>query len=382
MIEDIIKAVKNENVKIMRFKFVDTSGKMYAMSTTPKNLRNVLENGISFDSSSIPNFSQIFESDMRIFPDLETFRVLPYERKEASFICDIKYPNKKPYEKCTRTLLKDKIKAIEYNYIIKPELEYFLIRDDEPLDKNYYMDTSFEELGHKITEEIVLFMESIGIEIEKFHHENGRGQYEIEFSPGNAILMADAIILFKEISKRIANKYDIQISFLPKPFPNEPGTGMHFHQALVKNGKNVFYDKALTEFGKKFISGQLEHAPALTRILNPTENSYERILGGKEAPRYICWGYSNRSTLIRVPSSGKIEIRSPDPSCNPYLAFSALLEAGFSGKEEIPPVQENIYSFSQEKLRRYKIKELPGSLKESEEELKKDTLFKNFLKYF
>jgi len=244
------------------------------------------------------------------------------------------------------------------------------------------MDTSFEELGHKITEEIVLFMESIGIEIEKFHHENGRGQYEIEFSPGNAILMADAIILFKEISKRIANKYDIQISFLPKPFPNEPGTGMHFHQALVKNGKNVFYDKGLTEFGKKFISGQLKHAPALTRILNPTENSYERILGGKEAPRYICWGYSNRSTLIRVPPSGKIEIRSPDPSCNPYLAFSALLEAGFSGKEEIPPVQENIYSFSQEKLRRYKIKELPGSLKESEEELKKDTLFKNFLKYF
>ncbi len=381
MIKDILKTLEDENVKIIRFKFVDTSGRIYGMSTTRKKLKKVLHSGISFDSSSIPKFSNIYESDMKLFPDPDTFKVLPYERKEASFICDIKYPDGKQYEKCTRTLLKNKLHSIDYKYIVKAELEYYLIKDGKPLDDNTYLNASFDDTGHRITEEIVLFMESIGMDIEKFHHENGRGQYEIEFFPKDALTIADEIVLFKEIAERIADKYGVQICFLPKPFMDEAGSGMHFHQILIKNGKNIFYEKSLTEKGKKFISGQLKHASALTRILNPTENSYKRLKGGEEAPRYICWGYSNRSALIRVPPSGSIEIRSPDPMCNPYLAFSALLDAGFSGDEDLPPVQRDVYNLSDKELREYGIEELPGTLKESEEELKKDLILKEYMKF-
>ncbi|MEA1992784.1 MAG: glutamine synthetase family protein [Euryarchaeota archaeon] len=382
MFKDMEGIIRDNEIKIIRLKFVDISGTMYAVSITESKIEKAVEQGIGFDSSSIPQFGKIANSDMKLRPDPSTFKIINGERKVGSLICDITYPNGKPYEKCTRSLLKNELERYEEEYILKPEMEFFLTKDGEIIDEYTYLNSTFDSLGHKLLDEFAVFLEGAGIKVEKFHHENGKAQYEIEIAPTNALEAADSVIYFKEIAQRIAHEHDVEVSFLPKPFKEEAGSGMHVHQELRKNGKNLFGSEKLTELGERFIAGQLHHINGLTRVLNSVENSYERF-GKEEAPRYVCWGYSNRSTLIRIPPSGRIEIRSPDPACNPYLAFFFLLKTGLSGDGELPdPVEGNAYEYDTARLKKEGIKELPNSLKEAEKAFIRDPLFNEYAYLF
>lgn len=379
MINDVKKIIQDNEIKIIRLKFVDVSGTMYAVSVTDSSIEKVLKEGVGFDSSSIPHFSDIYQSDMKLRPDLSSFKIVEFEKREGSVMCDIVYPDGKPYEKCTRSLLKNEMERHDAEYILKPEMEFFLLKDGKPVDDYTYLDSVFESLGHTILDELTVFLENVKIKVEKFHHENGKGQYEMEFSPTNALEAADSILFFKEIARRLCRKHGVEISFLPKPFRREAGSGMHAHQELRKDGKNLFFDRELTDIGKRFIAGQLYHINGLTRVLNPVENSYDRFLGGQEAPRYVCWGYANRSVLIRIPPSGRIEIRSPDPMCNPYLSFFLLLKTGFSNDGTLPdPTKDNIYEYDAAKLKEKGITELPLSLTDAEKAFKNDPLLNTF----
>ena len=375
MIDSIKESVEENDIRLIRLTFVDIAGTAYAISIPVQMLERAFTRGVGIDSSSIPHFSRINRSDMRIIPDPASFKIMALEQSEGIVMCNIVYPDGREYEKCTRSLLQTAVAFQEAVYLLKPEIEFFLTKDGAPIDAFTYLSAATDLQGYRVLDELVVLLERAGIQVEKFHHENGKGQYEVELVPKDAVTAADSIIFFKEIARQLCRKYDLEISFLPKPFREEAGSGMHFHQELRKNGENLFFNGELTELGKRFITGQIDHIAGLTRILNPVGNSYQRFLGGQEAPRYVCWGYSNRSALIRIPPSGRIEIRSPDPTCNPYLTFFFLLKAGLSGDGELPdPIEENVYTYDAALLRQKGIKELPASLKDAEKEFKKDPL--------
>jgi glutamine synthetase len=376
MVSNIIEIIEDNALTIIRLSFVDVSGISYTVSIPARRMETVLKKETRFDSSSIPHFSDIAESDMILMPDPSSFTAVG---ETGTIICDIVHPDGTPYRKCTRSLLKKALEDQDAEYILKPEMEFFLTKGGSPLDECTYLDSTVELLGHRILDELVLLLEETGIAVEKFHHENGRGQYEVEFSPIHALKAADSILFFKEQARQLCSRHGVEISFLPKPFQDEAGSGMHVHQELRKNGENLFYDGELTAFAKKFIAGQLRHIHGLTRVLNPTANSYQRFLGGKEAPRYICWGHANRSVLVRIPPSGRIEIRSPDPTCNPYLAFFFLLKTGLSGDGELlDPTEDNVYAYDAARLKKENIKELPKSLAEAKKAFITDPLLSEY----
>lgn len=383
MFKDMEKIIRDNEIKIIRLTFVDTMGAMYGVSITEKKMKKAVEQGVGFDSSSIPQFGKIAKSDMKLRPDPSTIMVSRSDRREGSVICDIVYPDGTPYEKCTRSLLKNELERHEEEYILKPEMEFFLMKDGKPIDEWTYLNSTFDSLGHRVLDELAVFLEEAGIRVEKFHHENGKAQYEVELSPTNALTAADSILFFKETLRRLCTEYGLELSFLPKPFKEEAGSGMHLHQELRKDGKNLFCNEKITELGERFIAGQLHHIRGLTRVLNPVENSYDRLLGGEEAPRYVSWGYSNRSALVRIPPSGRIEIRSPDPACNPYLSFFFLLKTGLSGDGELPdPVEDNVYEYDTARLKKEGIKELPASLNDAEKAFMEDPLFSEYAYLF
>ncbi len=375
-IEDVV-----QEIAIIRLKFVDVPGRIYTLSITPSVFEKAREEGIGFDSSSIPRFGSIFRSDMRLKPDLASLKIVNGERTEGWLMCDIVHPDGKPYKKCTRSLLKTALAEEDAAYTLKPELEFFLTQGGDPIDEDSYLTTA-DTLGHRILDDLVVVLEREGISVEKFHHENGRGQYELEFLPTAALRVADSILFCRETLKRLCTQYGVEVSFLPKPFENEAGSGMHVHQELRKNGKNLFYNGKLTDRGKRFIAGQLYHIRGLTRVTNPVKNSYKRF-GEQEAPKYVCWGHSNRSALIRVPPSGRIEIRSPDPTCNPYLAFFFLLKAGLSGDGTLPnPVKDNVYEYDEAAREKNGVTSLPMSLQEAEKAFMDDPLFNEYAYLF
>jgi len=388
--EYVLKLAKEHDVKFIRLWFTDILGFLKSFAITVEELERALEEGMGFDGSSIEGFARIDESDMVALPDPDTFRLIPWHPQEhhsvARVFCDILMPGGEPFEGDPRYVLKRNLKqAADMGYIfyVGPELEYFYFRDSqgtEPLDQGGYFDLTPRDAATDMRRETVLTLEEMGIGIEYSHHEVAPSQHEIDMRYTDALTMADNVMTYRLVVKEVALKYGVYATFMPKPVFGINGSGMHVHQSLFKGERNAFFDKNdeyhLSKVGKSYIAGLLKHAPEITAVTNQWVNSYKRLVPGYEAPVYLSWARRNRSDLIRVPEyrpgrekSTRVEFRSPDPACNPYLVFSVMLAAGLEGIEkgyEVPdPIEENVYEMSDEEKQRRGIETLPGSLLEA-----------------
>ncbi|MDX8047022.1 type I glutamate--ammonia ligase [Gracilibacillus sp. S3-1-1] len=396
--EEIKQKIKEENVKFIRLQFTDLLGTIKNVEIPLSQLDKALDNEMVFDGSSIEGFVRIEESDMKLYPDLDTFVVFPWtseKGKVARFICDIYNTDGTPFEGCPRYNLKRNLKKAEElgftSFNIGTEPEFFLFKLDdkgEPSlelnDKGGYFDLAPTDLGENCRRDIVLELEEMGFEIEASHHEVAPGQHEIDFKYSNAIKHADDIQTFKLVVKTIARQHGLHATFMPKPLFGVNGSGMHCNMSLFKDKTNTFLDEngtlQLSETAYQFIAGIIKHALSFTAVTNPTINSYKRLVPGYEAPCYVAWSGSNRSPLIRVPASRglstRVEVRSVDPSANPYLALSVLLAAGLDGIEnelEAPEaIDRNIYIMDKEEREANGVQDLPATLADALEELKKD----------
>jgi glutamine synthetase len=392
---EILKKLEKDGIEFISLQFADLLGVVKEIIIPLSKLEDVLEHGLWFDGSSIEGFARIYESDLFLKPDLSTYSVIPWlaeNGKTACFICDIYNHNGKPFERDARYILKKTISEIRkegFEYNVGPEVEFYLFRKDDktktlPMDYGSYFDMTSHE-GYRFIKEIIKSLKNFKINVETSHHEVGEGQYEIDFEYGPALQIADKLLMLKYTLKKIAQMYGLQATFMPKPIMNAPGSGMHVHQSLfdVKTGKNLFHDQEdkykLSKIAYNFTAGQMKYIKEICAILCPTVNSYKRLISGFEAPVYITWGSMNRSSLIRVPKwskekSARIELRCPDSSCNPYLAFAVMLRAGFEGIKNnlMPPepVEENVYKMEDSRLNEKNIDILPNSLWEALEELK------------
>ena len=388
--EYVLKMAKEHDVKFIRLWFTDILGFLKNFAITVEELEGALEEGMGFDGSSIEGFARIDESDMVAMPDPDTFKILPWRPREhravARMFCDVLKPGGEPFEGDPRYVLKRNLKRaadLGYTYYVGPELEYFYFRDSqgtEPLDQGGYFDLTPRDAATDMRKETVLTLEEMGIGVEYSHHEVAPSQHEIDMRYTDALTMADNVMTYRLVVKEVALKYGVYATFMPKPVFGINGSGMHVHQSLFKGDKNAFFDPKdeyhLSNVGKCYIAGLLKHAPEITSIANQWINSYKRLVPGYEAPVYLSWARRNRSDLVRVPEyrpgrekATRIEFRSPDPACNPYLAFSVMLAAGLEGIEkgyEVPaPIEENVYEMSEEERQRRDIATLPASLLEA-----------------
>lgn len=396
-VSEMIARVKADDVGFIRLQFTDILGIPKNVAIPTFQLEKALTEGIWIDGSSIEGFTRINESDMILKPDISTYAILPWrpsEKKVARFICDVYTYGDKPFEGDPRYVLKknlEEAKKLGYSFNTGPELEFFVFQRDEEdnpttkfVDHGGYFDLAPNDKAEDLRREIVLALTDMGFEIEASHHEVADSQHEIDFKYGDALAVADKVITFKFAAKTLALLNDMHITFMPKPIARINGTGMHCHGSLSKDGKNTFFDakadKQLSETALYYIGGLMKHAKAIARLGNPTINSYKRLVPGYEAPVYITWSAANRSAMIRVPAargnSTRAELRSPDPTCNPYLLFAAMIAAGIDGvKNKImppAPTDVNIYHLSDEERVKLGIEMLPGSLKEANDELLKD----------
>jgi len=402
--KEALERAKSEGVKFINLQFTDILGSIKSVAIPAERLGDVLDKGIWFDGSSILGFVRICESDMILKPDPGTYMITPWtpsERKSARFLCDVHTPDGKPFEGDPRSNLKKNMAGINYTYNCGPEVEFYLFKKEDnkittsPHDIGGYFDYSPRDMASNVRKDIVIALEAMGMEAEMSHHEVGPGQHEIDVRYSNALTAADNTITLKYTIKAIAQKHDLYASFMPKPLYGQAGSGMHVHQSLFdKKGKNIFYDaKDKYKFSKiaySFLAGQLKHARALSAVVAPTVNSYKRLVSGYEAPVYICWAQVNRSALIRIPRyspgrelSTRMELRCPDPSCNPYLAFAAMLAAGMDGVDKgltpPKPVEEDVYKMKPHQLEEMKVDMLPFSIKRAVEELKQDKVIQEAL---
>ncbi len=401
--EMILNKAKELNIKFVRLRFTDILGMPKNVEIPVRELEKALDGEIMFDGSSIQGFVRIEESDMYLKPDYSTFSVNPWEEEKdvARITCDVYNPDGSPFDGCPRNNLKRVLKEVEemgYSTNLGPEVEFFLFfRDQEGKattkthDQGGYFDLLPVDLGEEARRDMVIALEKLGFEVEAAHHEVAPGQHEIDFKYSDALTAADRIMTLKLTGKTIALKHNLHVTFMPKPITGICGSGMHTHISLFKNGDNIFYDSngkyQLSKEALYFIGGLLKHAKGFTAINNPLVNSYKRLTPGYEAPVYIAWSERNRSPLVRVPAargvSTRAELRSPDPSCNPYLAFAAMIKAGIDGiKNKIDPgepVSQNIYTMSNEKKKSLGIENLPSTLKEALLELEKDEVIKSAL---
>ena len=386
--EDIFRLAKEENVKYIRLQFTDLLGIIKNVEIPVSQLTKALDNKMMFDGSSIEGFVRIEESDMYLYPDLDTWVVFPWtaeKGKVARLICDIYNANGTPFEGDPRNNLKRVLREMEElgftDFNLGPEPEFFLFKVDEKgnptlelNDNGGYFDLAPMDLGENCRRDIVLELEEMGFEIEASHHEVAPGQHEIDFKYANAIRSCDDIQTFKLVVKTIARKHGLHATFMPKPLFGVNGSGMHCNLSLFKNGENVFYDEngelQLSDDARHFIAGILKHAPAFTAVANPTVNSYKRLVPGYEAPCYVAWSSQNRSPLVRIPASRgvstRVEVRSVDPAANPYLVMATLLAAGLDGiKNKLTPpaaVDRNIYVMTKEEREEAGIVDLPATL--------------------
>ena len=395
--EEIIQSVKEKKIEFVELKFSDIYGNPKSLTYSIDKLDEILNHGVFFDGSSIGGLSEIEKSDMMLKPDIETAFILP-EKKSIRFIADIYTSTGEP-AKSPRNILKKLVEELKEKKIypkIGAEIEFHLLlkegRKLKPIDNGSYLN-SREDSAKKLREELMLSLKNHKIDVDIIHHEVGPGQQEIGFKYGSPVETADRIIELKRIIKKISSNYNYIAVFSPKPFFKKAGSGMHIHISLFdENGKNIFYDKKekISEKAKNFIAGELKYIKEISAVTNPLVNSYKRLVKGFEAPVYICYGFSNRSSLIRIPlcngnaeKATRIEIRSPDASCNPYLAFALLIKAGVDGiKEKLPcpePVEENVYEFNESELKKRKIDVLPESLGESVKFMEKSRLSEDFL---
>jgi glutamine synthetase len=383
--KDVIELAKKHKVKFIRLWFSDIHGQLKSFAIPVEELEFAFNEGIGFDGSSIKGFARIDESDMIARPDPTTFVMLPWRPKDKAvgrMFCDIYEPDGSPYKGDPRYILKvnlEKAKKKGYTFYVGPELEYFYFRNDrgtETLDEGGYFDYP-TDAAEDLRRDTIMALESMGIKVEYSHHEVAHSQHEIDLRYADALTMADIVMTYRVIVKEIAKQYNVYATFMPKPIFGQNGSGMHTHQSLFKGNKNAFFDAHdkyyLSDVAKKYIAGILTHVKEFTLILNQWVNSYKRLVPGYEAPVYICWARRNRSTLVRVPlykpgkeKATRVELRSPDPACNPYLAFSCMLNAGLKGIEKgykLPePVEMDVYHLSDEEREKMGIDCLPGSL--------------------
>lgn len=402
--EQILQMAKEQNVKFVRLQFSDIFGVLKNVAITLNQLDKALNNELMFDGSSIEGFVRIEESDMYLRPDLDSWVVFPWRPGEGSvarLICDVYNPDGTPFAGDPRYILRRAVaeaEAMGYAMNVGPELEFFLFHTDETgqptlvtHDKASYFDLTPVDLGENARRDMVLALEDMGFEIEASHHEVAPGQHEIDFKYATALTTADNVQTFKFAVRTVAQRHGLHATFMAKPVFGINGSGMHVNQSLFKGGKNAFFDPAgeleLSQDCFYYIGGLMKHARAIAAITNPTVNSYKRLVPGYEAPVYIAWSAKNRSPLIRIPakrgSSTRIEMRNPDPSCNPYLAIAVMLKAGLDGiRNKITPppaVNLNIYEMTPGEKADRGIPSLPGSLQEALEELQKDEIVKEAL---
>jgi glutamine synthetase len=403
---DILENVKNDNVKFVTLQVTDLLGVVKEVIIPVEQLEDALSHGLWFDGSSVEGFARIQESDLFLKPDITTYSIVPWlteKGKTARFICDIYKPDGTPFEDDPRYVLKRAIeesKRLGFDYNVGTEMEFYLFRRNDtsrtiPIDYGSYFDLSSHE-GYRVLKEIIMSLKNFGINVETSHHEVGQGQYEIDFSYGPVLQIADKLLTLKFTVKKIAQMHNLHATFMPKPIKGRAGSGMHIHQSIFEHNSthNLFYDEndkyRLSEKARNFIAAQVKYIKPMCAILCPTVNSYKRLISGFEAPVYITWASMNRSALIRVPrwfqqkpQSSRIELRCADPTANPYLAFATMLKAGLDGIEKNlsppEPLEENVFQFDNEQMKSRNIDTLPTSLWEALNEMKKSDFLKESL---
>ena len=401
----VLEQIEARNVDFLRLQFTDILGTVKNVSVPATQAEKAFTEGIYFDGSSIEGFVRIQESDMRLKPDASTFAVLPWhdraEGASARLICDVMDTSTgEPFLGDPRGVLKnvlDRASEMGYDVNAAPEPEFFLFEEDEDgrattvtNDSGGYFDLAPKDLASDVRRDIIYGLEDMGFDIEASHHEVAEGQHEINFTYDDALSTADNVATFRSVVRAIAAEHDLHATFMPKPIAAVAGSGMHTHLSLFQGSENAFHDEGdefdLSVTAKQFVAGILEHAPAITAVCNPTVNSYKRLVPGYEAPVYVAWSDRNRSALVRkpaarTPAASRIELRSPDPSCNPYLALAVMIAAGLDGIErgrEAPaPVRENIYEFDEQMREEYGIDTLPTTLAESLDALEADDVVLN-----
>ncbi|ADD05037.1 glutamine synthetase [Natrialba magadii ATCC 43099] len=399
--QDVLDEIEEHDIDFLRLQFTDILGTVKNVSIPARQAEKAFAEGIYFDGSSIEGFVRIQESDMRLTPDPDTFAILPWRDREdgasARLICDVVNTSTgEPFEGDPRYVLKRALeRAEEMGYTVNaaPEPEFFLFEEDEEgrattetNDAGGYFDLAPKDLASDVRRDIIYGLEDMGFEIEASHHEVAEGQHEINFTYDDALSTADNVATFRTVVRAIAAEHGYHATFMPKPIAKVAGSGMHTHLSLfTEDGENAFHDSDdefdLSDEARAFTAGILEHAPAITAVANPTVNSYKRLVPGYEAPVYIAWSDRNRSSLIRkpaarVPAASRVELRSPDPSCNPYLAIAVMIHAGLNGIEndlDCPdPVRDNIYEFDEQKRKEYGIETLPSNLGDAIDALEED----------
>src|SRR3989449_4379788 len=406
----VLQSCREHDVKFIRLWFTDILGSLKSVAITVEELPEALEEGVGFDGSSIEGFARIDESDMMAMPDPTTFAILPWrptERRVARMFCDITHPDGSPFEGDPRFVLRRNLQRatdLHYTFYVGPELEYFYFANSETpqtLDVGGYFDLTPPDACSDLRRETVLTLEELGIPVEASHHEVAPSQHEIDLRYADALTMADSVMAYRLTVKEAAQEFGVYATFMPKPVAGVDGSGMHTHMSLFDGDRNAFFDPTdehhLSKTGKAFIAGVLRHAREITLVTNQWVNSYKRLVPGYEAPVYICWARRNRSALVRVPmykpgkeGATRIEFRSPDPACNPYLAFALMLSAGLAGIEnnyDLPPeASNNIYEMSEEERRAAGIQSLPQDLYEAiaaaeRSELVRETLGDHVLEF-
>jgi len=402
--ERVLKACKENDVEFIRLWFTDILGFLKGFSITVDELEGAIEEGMGFDGSSIQGYARIDESDMIAKPDLKTFQLLPWRPKEkavARMFADIYEPDGTPYKGDPRWALKRNLKKsadLGYTFYVGPELEYFYFKSaegkPEVLDNGGYFDLTPLDVATDLRRDTILTLEAMGIHVEYSHHEVAPSQHEIDLRYTDALTMADNAMTYRLVVKEVAMKHGVYATFMPKPIFGQNGSGMHTHQSLFKGDKNAFFDVKdpfhLSKTARAYIAGILKHAPEITSITSQWINSYKRLVPGYEAPVYLSWARRNRSALVRVPmykpgkeKATRIELRSPDPACNPYLAFALMLAAGLKGIEKgyelREPVEEDIFEMSEQERKKRGIDSLPGNLLEAIQLTEKSELVKETL---
>lgn len=401
--DDVRKVVKEKDISFVQFWFTDVLGALKSFAVTPSELDEGLTEGMGFDGSSIEGFARIQESDMIAKPDPATFQLVPWrggDRPVARMFCDILNPDGTPYEGDPRYVLKRILKRVEdkgFIFYVGPELEYFYFKDNrstEILDTGGYFDTRPLDVGSDLRRDTIFALQAMGIRVEYSHHEVAPSQHEIDLRFDEGLRMADKTMTYRIVVKEIARQHGVYATFMPKPIFGQNGSGMHVHQSLFRGEKNAFYDPRdkyhLSDLAKHYIAGLIRHAPEIAAITNQWVNSYKRLVPGYEAPVYVSWARRNRSAMIRVPMykpgkemATRIEFRSPDPACNPYLAFAVMLAAGMDGIEkklELPdPIEEDIFEMNPAERRAHGITDLPGNLYAAILETEKSKLVREIL---
>jgi glutamine synthetase len=401
--EYVLQTCKDQDIKFIRLWFTDILGILKSFTITFEELEGALEEGMGFDGSSIEGFARIDESDMLALPDPSTFQIIPWrprERGTARMFCDIYRPGGSPFEGDPRYVLRRNLKRatdLGYTYYVGPELEYFYFKSadsPEPLDQGGYFDLTTLDAATDLRRDVVLVLEDMGIGVEYSHHEVAPSQHEIDLRYTDALTMADNAMTYRLVVKEVALAHGVYATFMPKPVAGRNGSGMHTHMSLFKGDRNAFFDPDdpyhLSALAKGFTAGLLRHSREITLVTNQWVNSFKRLVPGYEAPCYITWARRNRADMVRVPEykpgkelATRIEFRSPDPACNPYLAFAAMLAAGLEGVEkEYPlpePTEENVFEMSQEEQEARGIGTLPGSLIEAIHEAEQSDLLRRCL---